>query len=95
MSDAPVVDELWQRFLVEAREEAAALAAATRLAALSTTEQHRLAGALFALRTSAALLGVDAIAHAASAAEASLTERGAEAWPESTRAPGRVRGGHR
>jgi two-component system, chemotaxis family, sensor kinase CheA len=75
-----MIDELWQRFLVEARDEAAALAAAARLAALSTAEQHRLAGALFALRTSAALLGVDAVARAASAAEASLTERGAAAW---------------
>ncbi|MGZ3442383.1 MAG: Hpt domain-containing protein, partial [Polyangia bacterium] len=86
MSGATVIDELWQRFLVEARDEAAALAAAAELAALSTNEQHRVAGALFALRTSAALLGVDAIARAASAAEAALTEHGAAAWPD-LRAP--------
>ena len=52
---------------------AEALAAATRLAALSTGEQHRLAGAMFALRTSAALYGVEALARAAGAAEARPT----------------------
>ena len=79
-------DALWQRFLVEARDEAAALAAAARLAALSTAEQHRLAGAMFALQASAALLGVDALARAAGAAEAALTENGADAWGD-LRAP--------
>src|SRR6185503_6139037 len=59
---------------------AEALAAATRLAALSTSEQHRLAGAMFALRTSAALYGVEALTRAAGAAEAALTEQPAEAW---------------
>ena len=73
-------DALWQQFLVEARDEAAALGAAARLAALSTAEQHRLAGAMFALQASAALLGVDAIARAAAAAEEALSDRGADAW---------------
>jgi len=73
-------DAMWQQFLVEARDEAEALAAATRLAALSTSEQHRLAGAMFALRTSAALYGVEALTRAAGAAEAALTEQPAEAW---------------
>jgi two-component system, chemotaxis family, sensor kinase CheA len=79
-------DELWQRFLVEGRDEAAALAAAARLAALSTAEQHRLAGAMFALRTSAALLGVDALARAAAAAENALAEHDASSWSD-LRAP--------
>ncbi|HEX6834973.1 MAG TPA: chemotaxis protein CheA, partial [Polyangia bacterium] len=86
MSDATMSDALWQRFLVEARDEAAALAAAAELAALSTAEQHRLAGAMFALRASAALLGVDAIARAAGAAEAALSETASEGWGD-LRAP--------
>jgi two-component system chemotaxis sensor kinase CheA len=81
-----MTDALWQRFLVEARDEAEALAAAARLAALSTSEQLRLAGAMFALRTAAALYGVEALARAAAAAQAALTDRGADAWGD-LRAP--------
>jgi two-component system chemotaxis sensor kinase CheA len=79
-------DALWQSFLVEARDEAEALAAASRLAALATAEQLRLAGAMFALRTSAALYGVEPLARAAAAAEVALTDRPADAWGD-LRAP--------
>jgi len=79
-------DAVWQRFLVEARDEAAALRAAAELAALSTAEQRRLAGAMFALRSSASLLGVDAVARAAAVAEAALRETASEGWSE-LRAP--------
>ena len=75
-------DALWQRFVVEARDEAAALAVAAALPALSTTERRRLAGAMFALRVSAALFGIDAVARAAGAAEAALTETTEGGWSE-------------
>ena len=81
-------DPLWERFVDEARDQAGALAAAAsaRSEAPAAAERQRLAGEMFALRTSAALLGVDAIARAAGAAEAALVEREADAWRE-LRAP--------
>ena len=81
-----MIDPAWQQFLDEARSEAGSLAAAAELAALSTAELHRLIGALFALRTAAALLGVEPMVRAAAAAEAALSERGPERWAE-LRAP--------
>ncbi|HEY2748473.1 MAG TPA: response regulator [Polyangia bacterium] len=79
-------DAMWQRFLVEAREQSTALATAVALAALSTVEQRRVAGAMFALRTSASLYGVDAVARAAAAAAHALDEKSPAAWAD-VRAP--------
>ncbi|HEX4461284.1 MAG TPA: response regulator [Polyangia bacterium] len=73
-------ESVWQEFLAETQETASALAAASRLAALATVELHRLVGALFTLRASAAMLGVDAIGRAATALETALSERGADDW---------------
>src|SRR5947207_5475120 len=75
-------DPVWAQFLDEARAHGAALAAASALAALSTTEQHRLVGAMFALRTSASLLGVEAVTRAATAAEIAVAERSSETWAD-------------
>ncbi|HXU70089.1 MAG TPA: response regulator [Polyangia bacterium] len=86
MSTPANSDVLWQRFLVEARDQAGALAAATALAALSTAEQRRVAGAMFALRTSASLYGVEPLARAAAAAEDALSEKSPAAWAD-LRAP--------
>ncbi|MDB4970543.1 MAG: hybrid sensor histidine kinase/response regulator [Myxococcales bacterium] len=77
---ARVSDPVWYQFLDETRAHAASLSAAAALAALSTAEQHRLVGAMFALRTSAALLGVEAIARAATAAEIAVAEQSAQTW---------------
>ena len=86
MSEPANSDAMWQRFLAEAREQAAALSSAVALAALSTVEQRRVAGAMFALRTSASLYGVEAVARAAAAAAHALDEKSPAAWAD-LRAP--------